>query len=56
MKKYVMPLYEAENVNTSDVIMASMIITDLGTSTLGTITGEKAGVATSFENLLLGKR
>ena len=56
MKKYVKPSYDVQRVDVDDVILASMVITDAGVATLGSITGEKAEVSTSFESLLLGRR
>ena len=56
MKKYVKPSYDAQQVDVNDVVLASMVMTDVGIATLGSITGEKVEVATSFESLLFGTR
>ena len=47
--KYVKPLIEKEAVDVNDVILTS--ITDNGTSTLGTIEGEKGTTRFSFSDI-----
>ena len=56
MQKYTKPSYEMDAVKTEDVILTSLTVLGVGVSTLGTITGEKANLSTSFEDLLLGIR
>lgn len=51
MIEYVKPTYEKEGVETSDVILASLGINHVGVGTLGNITGAKAEVSASFEDL-----
>lgn len=51
MMEYVKPAYEKEGVETSDVILASLGIVSVGEGTLGNITGAKAQVSASFDDL-----
>ena len=55
MKKYVMPSFEIEKLETTDVIMASNIV-DNGQSVYkdengNTITGQKASFSSRFESI-----
>ena len=50
MKMYIAPLYEAEEVKTSDAIMSSAI-KSAGEATVGNITGEKGIFESLFEEI-----
>ena len=56
MKKYIQPSYEMEGVKTEDIMLTSIMISSSGSDTLGSITGERANLTTSFEDLLFGLR
>lgn len=51
MKKYVTPLYEAQIVETKDIILASEI-KDAGEATVGEITGKKGVFESLFTSIL----
>ena len=51
MKSYIKPSYELENIEAQDVVLASVLVEDLGTGTLGEITGKKVQASMSFDSL-----
>ena len=55
MIKYVKPTYEAENIESNDVILASPVIELVGEGTLGNITGNKAQISMDY-SALFGNR
>ena len=51
MKEYITPSYEAQKVETNDIILASGI-KDAGEGTVGTITGKKGSFESWFIDIL----
>ena len=50
MKKYIKPLYEMERVETEDIVLASLQVSDQEV-TVGNVTGKKVSFDVSFDDL-----
>ena len=49
--RYTKPIFEKEEIELKDVILASNKIVNAGEGTLGNISGDKGVVQTPFENI-----
>ena len=51
MRKYETPVYQPEDIEAQEVILASMTVSTVGEGTLGSVTGFKAQASMSFNDL-----
>ena len=55
MTEYVKPVYKKEGIDTSDIILTSLSVVNVGEGTLGNISGAKAEVSTDFDSLFAAR-